>query len=181
VKRGCRPPASTPHLPPSNAPGATSARRGVRRLAGRRRNEARRFENRFDTVVDCAFYHVFSDQSELQRAYIEALHGAIKPGARLYMVEVGNHIVNGSEMARSLSEDDFRQVLPGRRLADRLPRPTGYQGNIGVDTVERMAARNPEGAGQMKPLIERIRVLAPWLVDGRVHVPFWEVHAGRVG
>ncbi|EUA54452.1 ubiE/COQ5 methyltransferase family protein [Mycobacterium xenopi 4042] len=69
-------------------------------------------ENRFDTVVDCAFYHTFSTDRELQHTYAQALHRATKPGARLYMFEFGEHDVNGFRMPRSLSENDFRQVLP---------------------------------------------------------------------
>ena len=41
--------------------------------------------NRFDTVVDSAFYHTFRTEPELQRSYARALHRATKPGARLYM------------------------------------------------------------------------------------------------
>jgi hypothetical protein len=29
-------------------------------------------------------------------------------------------------------------------------------------------------------LLERIRVIEPWLTNGRMHMPFWEVHASRV-
>jgi len=29
----------------------------------------------------------------------------------------------------------------------------------------------------MKPLLERMRVIEPWLIDGRIHMPFWELHA----
>ena len=47
------------------------------------------FENRFDTVVDCAFYHLFSDVTELKRSYARNLRRATKPGARLYMFEHG--------------------------------------------------------------------------------------------
>ena len=42
-----------------------------------------------------------------------------------------------------------------------------------------MAARNPDMADEMNPLLERLRVIEPWLVDGRVHMPFWEMHATR--
>jgi len=105
-------------------------------------------DNRFDTVVDCAFYHTFSTDSDLQKSYVQALRRATKPGARLYMFEFGEHDVNGFKMMRSLSEDDFRQVLP-----------------LG---------------GWEITLLERFRVMEPWLVNGRVHAPFWEVHATRV-
>ena len=55
-------------------------------------------EDRFDTVVDCAFYHVFFEEEELQRSYLQALHRATKPGARLYMFEFGTGNVNGFSM-----------------------------------------------------------------------------------
>src|SRR6201984_1966101 len=67
-------------------------------------------DGRFDTVVDCAFYHVFSTEPELQKSYAQALRRATKPGARLYMFEFGEHEVNGFKMMRSLSEDDFGEV-----------------------------------------------------------------------
>jgi SAM-dependent methyltransferase len=136
--------------------------------------------DRFDTVVDCAFYHVFGTEPQLQKAYIEALHRATKPGARLYMFEFGEHNVNGVTMPRSLTEADFRQVLPGAGWQIDYLGPTTYQANISVDTFEMMAARNPDMAEQIQPLVERIRTIEPWLVNGRVHMPFWEVHASRV-
>ena len=45
---------------------------------------------------------------------------------------------------------------------------------------ELMAARNPDIAEQIQVLKERFRLTEPWLVNGRVHAPFWEVHATRV-
>lgn len=138
-------------------------------------------EDRFDTVVDTAFYHVFTDEPELQKSYVRALHRATKPGARLYMYEFGEHNVNGFKMPRSLSADDFRQVLPDAGWEITYLGTTTYQGNISVEVFEMMAARNPDMAEDMGPLLERLRVIEPWLVDGRVHMPFWEVHATRVG
>jgi SAM-dependent methyltransferase len=137
-------------------------------------------ENRFDTVVDCAFYHVFSTDHELQKSYAKALHRATKPGARLFMFEFGAHNVNGFRMPRSLTEDDFRDVLPEGGWNITYLGPTTYQGNISTETFEMMAARNPEFAEGMGTLVERIRIIEPWLVDGLVHMPFWEVHATRV-
>ncbi|OSC37454.1 class I SAM-dependent methyltransferase [Mycobacterium decipiens] len=135
---------------------------------------------RFDTVVDCAFYHTFSTDPELQRSYVRALHRATKPGARLYMYEFGAHNVNGLSALRSLSEDDFRQVLPGGGWEITYLGPTTYQTNVSVETFETIAARYPDMADEVKPLLERIRIIEPWLVDGIAHVPFWEVHATRV-
>jgi hypothetical protein len=83
-------------------------------------------------------------------------------------------------MPRSLSEQDFRDVFPEAGWEITYLGQTTYQGNVSLETFESMAARNPEAADQMKPLIERLRVIEPWLIDGRVHMPFWEMHATRV-
>ncbi len=137
-------------------------------------------DGRFDTVVDCAFYHTFSTAPELQRSYAQALHRATTPGARLYMFEFGQHDVNGFTMMRSLSEDDFRQVFPEAGWQITYLGPTTYQVNLSVQSIEMMAARNPDMADQIEPMLERFRVMEPWLTNGRVHAPFWEMHATRV-
>lgn len=137
-------------------------------------------ENRFDTVVDCAFYHTFSTDRELQHFYAQALHRATKPQARLYMFEFGPHNVNGFSMPRSLSEGDFRQVLPPAGWEITYLGPTTYQINMSVQTLEMMAARNPDMADRIQLVLERFRVIEPLLTNGRAHAPFWEVHATRV-
>src|ERR1700744_2560348 len=105
-------------------------------------------DNRFDTVVDCAFYHTFSTDPELQKSYVQALHRATKPGARLYMFEFGTHDVNGFTMPRSLSENDFRDVLPDGGWQITYLGTTTYQVNLSAETIEMMAARNPDMAEQ---------------------------------
>jgi SAM-dependent methyltransferase len=137
-------------------------------------------DNRFDTVVDCAFYHTFTTAPELQKSYMQALHRATKPGARLYMFEFGEHDVNGFKLMRSLSEDDFRQVLPVGGWEITYMGTTTYRVNISAETIEMMTARNPDMAEQAQDLLARFRAMEPWLVDGRMHAPFWEVHATRV-
>jgi SAM-dependent methyltransferase len=137
-------------------------------------------EGRFDTVVDCAFYHTFSTEPELQKSYVQALRRATKPGARLYMFEFGEHNVNGFVMPRSLSEDDFRQVLPLGGWEITYLGTTTYQVNMSLETLEAMAKRNPDMADRVEPVMERFRAFEPWLVNGRLHAPFWEVHATRV-
>jgi SAM-dependent methyltransferase len=138
------------------------------------------FDDRFDTVVDCAFYHTFSTDPEMQKSYVRALHRATKPGARLYMFEFGEHDVNGFTMLRSLSENDFRDVLPAGGWEITYLGPTTYLVNMSTETIEMMAARNPDMDDQVQPMLERFRAMEPWLVNGRVHAPFWEVHATRV-
>ena len=137
-------------------------------------------ENRFDTVVDCAFYHVFSEVPAATRSYARALHRATKPGARLYMFEFGPGNVNGFQMPRSLSEDDFRQVFPDAGWEITYLGPTTYLINMSVETLEMMIARNPEMADQVTTLLERFRIIEPSLLKGRVHAPFWAMHATRV-
>jgi hypothetical protein len=116
----------------------------------------------------------------MQRSYAQALHRATKPGARLYMFEFGEGNVNGFKMMRSLSEADFRDVLPAGGWEISYLGATTYQVNMSAETIELMAARNPDMAEQSKSLLERFRAMEPWLVNGRVHAPFWEVHATRV-
>ena len=137
-------------------------------------------DNRFDTVVDCAFYHTFSTAPGLQKSYMQALHRATKPGARLYMFEFGEHSVNGFKLMRSLSEDDFRQVLPVGGWEITYMGTTTYRVNISAETIEMMAARNPDMAEEAQDLLQRYRAMEPWLVNGRMHAPFWEVHATRL-
>jgi SAM-dependent methyltransferase len=137
-------------------------------------------DNRFDTVVDCAFYHTFSTEPELQHSYARALHRATKPGARLYMFEFGEHDVNGFKLMRSLSENDFRDVFPDAGWQISYLGPTTYQVNISAESIELMAARNPDMADQIEDLMKRFRAIEPWLTNGRVHAPFWEMHATRV-
>jgi hypothetical protein len=57
---------------------------------------------------------------------------------------------------------------------------TTYQVNMSAETIEMMAARNPDMAEQAQTLLDRFRAMEPWLVNGRVHAPFWEVHATRM-
>ncbi|OBG59400.1 class I SAM-dependent methyltransferase [Mycobacterium sp. E3339] len=137
-------------------------------------------DGRFDTVVDCAFYHTFSTEPELARSYAQALHRATKPGARLYMFEFGQHDVNGFKMMRSLSENDFRDVLPQGGWEISYLGTTTYLVNISAEQIEMMAARNPDMAEQAQELLKRFRAMEPWLEGGRVHAPFWEVHATRL-
>jgi len=137
-------------------------------------------DGRFDTVVDSAFYHVFSEERELQRSYAQALHRATKPGARLYMFEFGPGNVNGFQMPRSLSEDDFRQVFPDAGWEITYLGPTTYVINMSSENLEMMLARNPDMAEQLNPLIERFRIIEPWLINGRAYASFWAMHATRV-
>lgn len=137
-------------------------------------------EGRFDTVVDCAFYHTFSTAPELQKSYVQALHRATRPGARLFMFEFGEGDINGFRMLRSLSADDFRQVLPLGGWEITYMGPTTYLINVSPESIELLSARNPDMADEAEGMLAQYRAMEPWLASGRVHAPFWEVHATRV-
>ncbi len=137
-------------------------------------------ENRFDTVVDCAFYHVFSDVPEARRAYAQALHRVTKPGARLYMFEYADYGVNGIRAPRSVSLDDFIQVFPDAGWRLTYLGPTTYQVNMSMESFDMMIARNPDKAEQIRSFMEGFRLIEPWLTNGRAYAPFWEIHAIRV-
>ncbi|MBI2699417.1 MULTISPECIES: class I SAM-dependent methyltransferase [Mycobacterium] len=137
-------------------------------------------DGRFDTVVDCAFYHTFITAPELQESYLQALHRATRPGARLFMFEFGEGEINGFKMLRSVSGDDLRQMLPRCGWEITYLGPTTYQINTSPESIELLAARNPDMADQVETMLEQYRAMEPWLDSGRVHAPFWEVHATRV-
>jgi hypothetical protein len=100
--------------------------------------------------------------------------------ARLYMFEHGPGNVNGYGAPRSLSMDDFLQVFPDAGWEITFLWPTTYHVNISVEAFDMMIARNPDKAEQIKPERERFRLMQSWLPNGRVHAPFWEMHATRV-
>src|SRR5262249_43552750 len=137
-------------------------------------------EGRFDTVVDSAFYHVFLDDEETQTRYVQALHGAAKPGARLFMFEFGRHNVNGVKW-EGLLPDNFERVLAaaGWRL-DYLGTCT-YLARFAPETMAHMQnmGSNPAWEKRMKPLQDRFAVIGPLLEDYRVHMPAWAVAATR--
>lgn len=137
-------------------------------------------EGRFDTVVDCAFYHTFSTDEGLQKSYLQALHRVTKPGARLFMFEFGEHNVNGLVGPRAIPGEHFQQMLPVGGWNLTYLGPTTYQVNVSLEAFEQMVARNPDFAADMQPMLDRARIIEPLLVDGRAHAPFWEVHATRI-
>ncbi|MCW2652977.1 MAG: methyltransferase [Mycobacterium sp.] len=138
-------------------------------------------EDRFDTVVDSAFYHVFFDDEETQSRYVHALHRATRPGARLFMFEFGRHNVNGLQW-EGLPADNFQRVLPAAGWHIDYLGTTTYQANFSPETFEAMSQMNqrPDLAERMKPLQDQLRTVGPLLHNHRVHMPFWTVAATRV-
>ena len=101
-------------------------------------------EDRFDTVIDSAFYHVFLDDEETQTKYLQALHRATKPGARLFMFEIGRHNVNGLQL-EGLPAENFERVLSAAGwVIDHLGTTT-YQANFGPETFAYMTKEMSDG------------------------------------
>jgi SAM-dependent methyltransferase len=140
------------------------------------------FENRFDTVVDSAFYHVFLDDQQAQHRYAQALHGATKPGARLFMFEFGRHNVNGLQFD-GLPADNFEQVFGSNGWRVDHVGTSTYVGNFRPETLEfltSMMNANPDMAVRFGLLQDRMKIIGPLLDDHRVHFPIWAVAATRL-
>ncbi len=138
------------------------------------------FDARFDTVVDCAVYHVFSNDERVQEKYLRALHRASKPGARLFMFEFAPHNVNGWQWD-GLPADNFERLLPAAGWHLDYLGTTTYLANFSSETLATMAQGHTgtDWPERMKPVLERFGVLEPLLDQHRVHLPFWTVHATR--
>jgi SAM-dependent methyltransferase len=139
------------------------------------------FENRFDTVVDSAFYHVFLDDEETQGQYLQALHRATKPGARLFMFEFGRHNVNGVHF-EGLPADNFERVLPRSGWRIDYLGTTTYRANLSSEVLANMPrlCGRRHIAERMAPLQDQLRVIAPLLENHLLHMPFWAVAAARL-
>jgi SAM-dependent methyltransferase len=142
------------------------------------------FEDRFDTVVDVACYHVFEGDEELQMRYAQALHRATKPGARLFMIEDGCGNINGLRLA-AVPRENFEQVLPaaGWRI-DFLGAAT-YQYIFSPEVFAHMfdvleKLDRPEDAALIQPWYDQLQALGPGLENHLVHTPAWAVNATRM-
>lgn len=142
------------------------------------------FDAAFDTVVDSAFFHVLALDEEAQSRYLTSLHRATRPGARLYMFEFGTHNVNGIVPPMGIPEETFRRLLPETGWHITYLGPTTYVGTISVTAMEQAMGQLPssavEGEAINRDMFAPLRAIEPFLVNGRVHFPFWEVHATRV-
>jgi hypothetical protein len=58
--------------------------------------------------------------------------------------------------------------------------PARPVGNLSLEFFSMRAKLRPEFAERMKPVGERLGIIAPLLENQRVHMPFWAVNATRV-
>lgn len=138
-------------------------------------------DNRFDTVIDSLFYHVFLDDEETQTRYAQALYRATRPGAQLLMLEMGRHNVNGLQF-EGLSADNFTRVLPASGWRVDYLGTTTYQNRLSTRTLATMitVAGSPALADRMRPLQEQLPTVEPLLAKDIVHLPAWVVIASRI-
>ncbi|MFZ0229894.1 MAG: class I SAM-dependent methyltransferase, partial [Mycobacterium sp.] len=78
------------------------------------------------------------------------------------------------------SMEDFLHVFPDAGWEITYLWLTTYQVNVSVEAFEQMIERNPDKAEELKPVVERFRLMESWLTNGRAHAPFWEMHATRL-
>ncbi|MEB3022535.1 class I SAM-dependent methyltransferase [[Mycobacterium] crassicus] len=136
------------------------------------------FTDRFDTVVDTAFYNTFG--GEAQHHYLRALHRATRPGARLFMVEAADYNINGFFMPPAMSSEELRSGLPAGGWRIDYLGPTSYLVNVSAAGFAAQVEQNPAAPPRIQAIAQRLAVIEP-LLDGQlVHAPFWEIHATRV-
>jgi SAM-dependent methyltransferase len=141
------------------------------------------FNDRFDTVVDNSFYHLFIDDEATQTRYAQALHRATKPSARLFMFELSPNNVNGIQWT-GVPADNFERVLGASGWRVDYLGATTLAARFLPQTIDAMnaitAGRQDEMREGMQRLVEQLGVLGPLLEDHRVHLPAWSVVATRV-
>jgi SAM-dependent methyltransferase len=142
------------------------------------------FEDRFDTVVDVAFYQVFDGDEEAQRRYAQALHRATKPGARMFMFEDGCGNVNGLQL-NGIPAENFGLVLPAAGWRVDFLGTATYQAVFSPEVFAHMFAvladtNREQDAALIQPWLDQIRFLAPRLENHLVHLPIWALTATRV-
>lgn len=136
------------------------------------------FDAAFDTVVDSAFFHALAPDEGAQGRYLESLHRATRPAARLYMFEFGCHNVNGIVSPMGIPEETFWRLLPETGWQTTYLGTTTYVGTISVTAMEQVS--RGDGDAINDAMFAPLRAIEPFLVNGRVHFPFWEVHARRM-
>jgi SAM-dependent methyltransferase len=136
------------------------------------------FDAAFDTVVDSAFFHALALDDGAQLRYLRSLHRATRPRAGLYMFEFGCHNVNGIVSPLAIPEETFWRLLPETGWQVTYLGTTTYIGTISVTSTEHVD--RSDGDAINDAMFAPLRAIEPHLVNGRVHFPFWEVHARRM-
>jgi SAM-dependent methyltransferase len=85
----------------------------------------------YDTVVDSALFHIFSDDADRER-YVASLHRAIRPGGVLHLLALAE---TGRGFGPSVSESVIRAAFSDGWEIERLETAT-YRGIVGAAHAE---------------------------------------------
>jgi SAM-dependent methyltransferase len=99
------------------------------------------YDDCFDTVIDCAFFHVLADDEQAQTRYAQTLHRVTAPGARLFMFELGRHAVNGVQLD-GLWAETFERVLGAARWRIDYLGTSTYLGVFGPEAMAFLAQQD---------------------------------------
>jgi SAM-dependent methyltransferase len=128
-------------------------------------------ENRFDTVIDSALYHCLTEED--RHTYMDALHRATKPGARLHLFCFSDSVPEAFPGPFRITEENIRTTV-GRKWTITYLAPAKYDIGVGKESFGAMIKTLTPDAD--------IESALAWLeetADGQVRMPIWQVAATR--
>ncbi len=127
------------------------------------------FENRFDTVLDSALYHCLTEDN--QRLYVDALHRATKPGARLHLFCFAEEQAAEFPVMQRIGELNLKEIV-GKRWNITSLEQTWYRTALTPEGVRQMmGAAVPGGDPSPSPELDE---------EGRIKARVWQLAAERV-
>jgi SAM-dependent methyltransferase len=129
-------------------------------------------ENRFDTVVDSALYHCLTE--EQRRLYIDALHRATKPGARLHLFCFSEEVPAELPGPFRISEENLRSTVGRKWTIDSLV-PARYDVATTREGFVAMATAFIKDSEVSADVLARMDVND----EGNVRMPIWQLAATR--
>ncbi|MEV1007485.1 class I SAM-dependent methyltransferase [Streptomyces sp. NPDC049881] len=119
------------------------------------------YENRFDTVLDSALYHVLSTDD--RKRYLEAVHRATRPGAWLNLLVFAS-VPGGMPAPMSVPDDELTSSIAA--------------GGWEITSMEMGAFSGVEES--MAVFLKQFGVVPNADDRGQIHVPTWLIEATRV-
>jgi len=129
-------------------------------------------ENRFDTVIDSALYHCLTEED--RHTYMDALHRATKPGARLHLFCFSEKVPEAFPGPFRITEENLRSTV-GRKWTITYLAPAQYDVAATKDDFGAMITA-------MVPDADVAEAVA-WLEvtdEGQVQMPVWQLAATRM-
>ncbi len=129
------------------------------------------YEDRFDTVLDSALYHCFTE--EVRHTYVEALTRATKPGARLHMFCFTDSLPDDLPVLSLISERNLRETVGRSWEITRLEQER-YRTAFTLDMLHQ-ASRAVTGADVDPATVATLDVDE----RGNLILPVWQLTARR--